>query len=147
ALRGPLRDHLLSGNTTLYWILVTAVVAFGGSYFARGFLAGSRNFALYGALLIAESCARVSFALAVAVGLFGGQTAVALGVAAAPVLSLVVVLPLVVRTRVVAAVGRRPRSGEGDGSPFTLTRGGGFAAAVLVIMLSEQTLINAGPLL
>src|SRR5919109_962567 len=47
ALRGPLQDRLLSGNETLYWILVTAALAFGASFFARGFLAGSRRFALY----------------------------------------------------------------------------------------------------
>ena len=32
-------------------------------------------------------------------------------------------------------------------SEFTLAAGGGFAAAVLLIMVSEQTLLNAGPLL
>ncbi|OLE35399.1 MAG: hypothetical protein AUG48_10700 [Actinobacteria bacterium 13_1_20CM_3_68_9] len=80
ALRGPLQDDLLSGNETLYWVLVTAVLAFAASFFARGFLAGSRRFALYGALLLAESTARMSFALAVAVGIASGQTAVALGI-------------------------------------------------------------------
>ena len=30
---------------------------------------------------------------------------------------------------------------------FTLAHGSGFAAAVLLIMLSEQTFLNAGPLL
>ena len=89
--RGPLQDDLLSGDETLYWILVTAVLAFAASFFARGFLAGSRRFALYGALLLAESTARMSFALAVAVGIASGQTAVALGIAAAPLLSLTVV--------------------------------------------------------
>jgi O-antigen/teichoic acid export membrane protein len=34
-----------------------------------------------------------------------------------------------------------------EGSAFTLAHGGGFAAAVLLIMVSEQTLLNAGPLL
>ena len=84
ALRDPLQDQLLSGNETLYWILVAAVLAFGASFFARGFLAGSRRFTLYALLLLAESTARVSFALAVAVGIASGQTAVALGIVAAP---------------------------------------------------------------
>src|SRR5918912_898487 len=35
ALRGPLQDDLLSGNQTLYWILVAAVLAFGASFYAR----------------------------------------------------------------------------------------------------------------
>ncbi len=148
AFRGPLQDGLLSGSETLYWILVTAVLAFAASFFARGFLAGSRRFGLYGALLLAESTARMSFALAVAVGIASGQTAVALGIAAAPLLSLTVV-PLAFAGRAVArsrapATPSAPTSGE---SEFTLAAGGGFAAAVLLIMVSEQTLLNAGPLL
>src|SRR5439155_21947645 len=98
ALRGPLQDHLLSGNETLYWVLVTAVLAFAASFFARGFLAGSRRFALYGALLLAASTVRMSFARAVAGGIASGQTAVALGIVAAPLLSLAVV-PLVFPAR------------------------------------------------
>src|SRR3954447_24569583 len=148
ALRAPLQDHLLSGNATLYWILVTAVLAFAASFFARGFLAGSRRFALYGALLLAESTARMSFALAVAVGIASGQTAVALGIVAAPVLSLTVV-PLAFAGRAVArSRDSGARAGPApDRSEFTLAAGGGFAAAVLLIMVSEQTLLNAGPLL
>ena len=148
ALRDPLQDQLLSGNETLYWILVAAVLAFGASFFARGFLAGSRRFTLYALLLLAESTARVSFALAVAVGIASGQTAVALGIVAAPLLSLTVV-PLAFAGRAVARsraapAPSAPASGQ---SEFTLAAGGGFAAAVLVIMISEQSLLNAGPLL
>ena len=147
ALRGPLQDDLLSGSSTLYWILVGAVLAFGASFFARGFLAGNRRFVLYGALLLAESTARMAFALAVAVGIANGQTAVALGIVAAPVLSLAVV-PLAFAGR--AAVARRsagaPKPAAGQ-AQFTLAHGGGFAAAVLLIMVSEQSLLNAGPLI
>jgi O-antigen/teichoic acid export membrane protein len=144
ALRGPLKDDLLSGNETLYWILIGAVIAYAASFFARGFLAGTRRFLLYGCLLLAESLARMSFALAVAVGIASGQSAVALGIIAAPVLSLTVV-PL--------AFGRRalrdstPAVAEPAKSEFTLAYGGGFAAAVLLIMVSEQSLLSAGPLL
>ncbi len=157
ALREPLEDQLLSGNETLYWILVTAALAFGASFFARGFLAGSRHFALYALLLLAESTARVSFALAVAVGIASGQTAVALGIVAAPLLSLMVV-PLALAARALARnrtappppaptpppPAPAPQSGQPE---FTLAAGGGFAAAVLLIMFSEQALLNAGPLL
>ncbi|MEK6326049.1 MAG: hypothetical protein AABM66_00790 [Actinomycetota bacterium] len=155
ALRGPLEDQLLSGSETLYWILVAAALAFGASFFARGFLAGSRHFALYALLLLAESTARVSFALAVAVGIASGQTAVALGIVAAPLLSLTVI-PLAIAARALA----RRRAGPPPPAPtppppappsgqpeFTLAAGGGFAAAVLLIMFSEQALLNAGPLL
>jgi O-antigen/teichoic acid export membrane protein len=145
ALRGPLQDDLLSGNSTLYWILVAAVLAFAASFFARGFLAGSRRFVLYGSLLLAESTARMSFALAVAVGIASGQTAVALGIVAAPVLSLTVV-PLAFAGRAVSRRAAPPPTQPG-GSQFTLAHGGGFAAAVLLIMASEQSLLNAGPLI
>jgi O-antigen/teichoic acid export membrane protein len=145
ALRGPLQDDLLSGSDTLYWILVTAVLAFGASFFARGFLAGSRRFVLYGALLLAESTARMSFALAVAVGIASGQTAVALGIVAAPVLSLAVV-PLAFAGRAVSRRAAQPPP-RPVGTVFTLAHGGGFAAAVLLIMVSEQSLLNAGPLI
>src|SRR3954463_5760846 len=33
ALRTPIQDHLLDGNSTLYWIGMTAVTAYGASYF------------------------------------------------------------------------------------------------------------------
>ena len=115
ALRDPLQDHLLSGNEALYWILVTATLAFGASFFARGFLAGSGRFTLYAVLLLAESTARVSFALAVAVGIASGQTAVALGIVAAPLLSLTVV-PLAFAGRAMArsrAAGGAAGAGSG----------------------------------
>ena len=150
ALREPLQDELLSGNETLYWIMVGAALAFSASFFARGFLAGTRRFTLYALLLLAESTARVSFALAVAVGIASGQTAVALGIVAAPVLSLTVV-PLAFAGRAVARSRAEPPEPAPPASAssqpeFTLAAGGGFAAAVLLIMVSEQTLLNAGPL-
>src|SRR5215212_1963743 len=146
ALRGPIQDDLLSGSSTLYWILVAAVLAFAASFFARGVLAGSRRFVLYGSLLLAESTARMAFALAVAVGIASGQTAVALGIVAAPVLSLTVV-PLAFAGRAVAQrTAPPPRAGAGE-TQFTLAHGGGFAASVLLIMVSEQSLLNAGPLI
>ena len=148
ALRDPLQEELLSGSEALYWILVGAALAFSASFFARGFLAGTRRFTLYALLLLAESTARVSFALAVAVGIASGQTAVALGIVAAPVLSLMV-LPLAVAGRAMArsrAEARAPAASVSSQPEFTLAAGGGFAAAVLLIMVSEQTLLNAGPL-
>ena len=45
------------------------------SYFARGWLAGNKRFALYGGLVFLESTCRFLFALAVAVGLASGQSA------------------------------------------------------------------------
>jgi O-antigen/teichoic acid export membrane protein len=154
ALRGPIQDGLLDGNETLYWIGVGAITAYGASYFARGFLAGSHRLTLYALLIICESVSRTAFPFAVALGIATGQTAVALGIVAAPTLSLIVVPFAFLRRR--PDVARSADEGQvAPASPatpepeaqFTLAQGGGFAAAVFVIMLSEQTFLNAGPLL
>jgi O-antigen/teichoic acid export membrane protein len=157
-LPGPIEDDLFGGSSALYWILIVTVLAYAASYFARGFLAGHHRFGLYGGLVLMEASSRCLFALAVAVGIAEGQTAVALGMAAAPIVSLAVV-PW--------ALGRRLRAGvaaKGNPDPqaldaaareepsarepeFTLAHGSGFAVAVLLIMLAEQTFLNAGPLL
>jgi len=148
ALKGPLTDDLLSGNESLYWILVGAVLAYSASYFARGFFAGTRRFTLYAVLMLFESVARTAFALAVALGITSGQTAIALGIVIAPFASLLVV-PFAIGRRVRREpAGRAPADDSEGGAPaFTLAHGSGFAAAVLVIMLSEQAFLNAGPLL
>ena len=146
--RDAIQDELFDGSSTLFWILVGTVLAYAVSYFARGFLAGHRRFGLYGGLVLMESCTRVAFALAVAVGVATGQSVVALGMLAAPVVSLAVV-PLG-HAPADGCTGRhRPprRSRPPRRAEFTLAHGGGFAAAVLVIMLAEQTFLNAGPLL
>jgi O-antigen/teichoic acid export membrane protein len=155
ALRTPIQDQLLHGNSTLYWIGVAAVTAYGVSYFARGFLAGSHRLTIYALQIISESIARTAFPAAVALGIASGQTAVALGIVAAPTLSLIVV-PFAFLRRFGTA---EPEPGDSTTAPaappptptraeeFTLARGGRFAAAVFLIMLSEQTFLNAGPLL
>lgn len=91
ALHEQLIHQLFDGYTALYWVLLVGTLAYAGSYFARGWLAGHQYFGLFGALVLMESTSRICFALAVALGLTSGQTAVALGIAAAPLLSLVVV--------------------------------------------------------
>jgi O-antigen/teichoic acid export membrane protein len=164
ALRTPIQDHLLHGNSTLYWIGVGAITAYGASYFARGFLAGSHRLTIYALLIISESIARTAFPFAVALGIASGQTAVALGIVAAPTLSLMVVpLAFLRRFGSEASAGAdgedasegppgesRPEEASAAAAPtdeFTLARGGRFAAGVFLIMLSEQTFLNAGPLL
>ena len=157
SLRGRIEDGVFDGSATLYWVLVVGVLAYGASYFARGWLAGHERFALYGGLVLLESTSRFLFALAVAVGIASGQSAVAMGMAAAPFVSLVVV-PL--------AFARQGREEEGRAGPLvaeldaaqqgpaaeaaeeravelSLRHGAGFAVAVLAIMVAEQTLLNA----
>jgi len=149
ALRGPIQDGLLEGNETLYWVFFGAVLFYAASYFARGFLAGQRRFGPFTALILSESIFRTSFAVLVAVGLMSGQSAVAIGIVAAPSLSLLVVpLAFALRARKEAAqpppVAIESDAGHED---FSMRKGGGFAAAVLVIMFSEQAFLNAGPLI
>jgi O-antigen/teichoic acid export membrane protein len=149
ALRGPLQDDLLQGNETLYWIFFSAVLGYAASYFARGFLAGERRFGLFSLLILSESIFRTTFAVIVAIGLFHGQSVVALGIVAAPCLSLVVV-PLAFARRAPWQAQTKegdPEAAEGVVPEFSLAHGTGFAAAVLLIMFSEQTFLNAGPLL
>jgi O-antigen/teichoic acid export membrane protein len=152
-LRDQLQDGLFAGDQTLYWVYVASVLAFGASFFARGFLAGSERFGLLAGLLMAESASRTCFAVALAVGIAEGRDVVALGIAAAPVFSLVVV-PLAFGRHVATARGPQPADfAPADAEIPTLpgrqalARGGAFAAAVFVIMLSEQVFLNAGPLL
>jgi O-antigen/teichoic acid export membrane protein len=150
--RHPIEDNLFDNHNTLYYVFVVAVLAYAASYFARGFLAGSRMFGLYGGLVFIESVARCMFALAVAIGIASGANVTALGIAAAPVLSLMVVpwaLGGHIRARAAGATEPHEMGGEPDATEpeFTLARGAGFAIAVLAIMLCEQTIYNAGPLL
>lgn len=151
ALRGPIQDGLLEGNETLYWVFFGAVLFYAASYFARGFLAGQRSFGLFTALILSESCFRTLFAVLVAVSILSGQSWVAVGIVAAPSLSLMVV-PFAFARRAkkaqatpLAAPGREAE--ETAPEDFTMKEGSGFAAAVMVIMFSEQAFLNAGPLI
>ncbi len=141
ALRGPIQDDLFDGSAALYWVLVVAVLAYAASYFARGWLAGHQWFALYGALVFMEAVSRLLFAVAVAVGIASGQSVVAMGMAAAPFVSLIVV-PWAFSRRPRAEAARKTEDQEALG----LARGGRFAVAVLCIMVAEQTLLNGGVL-
>src|SRR5262249_28858913 len=121
-LRSPIQDRLLHGNATLYWIGVGAVTAYGASYFARGFLAGSHRLTIYALLILSESVARTAFPTPGALGVASGQTAVALGIVAAPPLSLLVVpFAFFRRFGAPSAEGDAPREaavgGAGEGTP------------------------------
>jgi O-antigen/teichoic acid export membrane protein len=166
-LRHQIQQGMFDGSAALYWILVIGVLAYAGSYFARGWLAGHQRFALYGALVFLESTSRFLFPLAVAIGIGSGQGAVGLGMAVAPFASLSV-MPLAFRRirdhvapaappadpdAVVAAdaagAGEGPAQAQLDesGTDLTMRHGAGFAVSVVGIMFSEQMLMNAGVLI
>jgi O-antigen/teichoic acid export membrane protein len=145
ALRGPIQDSLLEGNEALYWVFFSSVLFYAASYFARGFLAGEQRFGLFVALILSESCFRTIFAVLVAIGILSGQSAVAIGITAAPALSLLVV-PFAFARRAKKESEAPPPPPSEEVEDFSLAHGGGFAAAVLLIMFSEQAFLNAGPL-
>jgi O-antigen/teichoic acid export membrane protein len=140
ALRGPIEDAF--DSSTLYWVFVGATLAYAASYFARGYLAGHQWFGLYGGLVLFESVSRFCFPVAVAVGLASGQSAVALGILAAPLASLLVV-PWALRRHAVAG---RATVTAADARRLTLRAGAGFALSVAAIQLAEQALLNAAVL-
>ncbi len=144
----PLHDTVVQGvfdgSAALYWVLVVGTLAYAASYFARGWLAGHQYFGLYGGLVLMEATSRVAFALAVAVGVASGQTAVALGIAAAPFVSLFVVPAAFARNRS-GRTGSVPPPG-GDPESLSLRGGAGFAVSVSGIQLAEQTLLNVAVL-
>lgn len=147
ALRGLIEGDLFDGSETIYWVFFSSVLFYAASYFARGFLAGSQRFGLFVALILSESCFRTVFAVLVAVDILTGQSAVAIGITAAPALSLLVVPFAFARRAKREGATRRPEPVEGESGEFSFRSGAGFAAAVLVIMFSEQAFINAGPLI
>jgi O-antigen/teichoic acid export membrane protein len=145
AARDRIQNEVFDGSATLYWVLVVAVLAYAASYFARGWLAGHQRFGLYGGLVLMESLSRCLFALAAAIGIAHGQAFVALGIAAAPLLSLIVVpLALYGQDRSGGAPAGASGGSSGGRGGLSLRGGAGFAGAVLVVMAAEQALLN-GP--
>ncbi len=157
ALHHELVDHVFDHYAALYDVLVIGTLAYAASYFARGWLAGHEYFALFGGLVLMESLSRLCFALAAALGITHGQTAVVLGIAAAPFVSLVVVPAAFARRSSerpvsqleeldAAASGPGAESLEQAADELSLRGGSSFAFSVSGIMLAEQTLLNAAVL-
>jgi O-antigen/teichoic acid export membrane protein len=142
--RDRIENQVFDGSAALYWVLVVAVLAFAASYFARGWLAGHQRFGLYGGLVLIESCSRCLFALLAFIGIAHGQSFVALGIAAAPVVSLIVVPLAFLRPGARPATAAPSPEGRQDGG-LTMRGGAQFAGAVLVVMAAEQALLN-GPI-
>jgi O-antigen/teichoic acid export membrane protein len=139
ALHGELVDHVFEHQQALYDVLVVGTLAYAASYFARGWLAGHQRFGLFGGLVLMESTSRISFAIAVALGIAGGQTAVALGIAAAPFVSLVVVPVAFARSRGERSIVSTPLETALAGSA-----GGPADAGILVEEVDEADAALAG---
>jgi O-antigen/teichoic acid export membrane protein len=137
SLHGELVDHVFDRYGALYDVLVVGTLAYAASYFARGWLAGHEYFALYGGLVLMESVSRISFAIAVALGIASGQTAVALGIAAAPFVSLVVVPAAFARR------GGERRQGAAGGVPHAWQKGGELTEPIAV---EGQGIALSGPI-
>jgi O-antigen/teichoic acid export membrane protein len=118
ALKEELVSKVFDHYQALYDVLVVGTLAYAASYFARGWLAGHEYFALFGGLVLMEALSRLCFALAVALGITSGQTALALGIAAAPLVSLIVVPAAFTRNRA-------ERQGQSAGSRGGLHRADG----------------------
>ncbi|MHB1567747.1 MAG: lipopolysaccharide biosynthesis protein [Solirubrobacteraceae bacterium] len=156
-LRSKIQQGMFGGSSALYWILLIGVLAYAGSYFARGWLAGHKRFDLYGALVFLEATSRFIPAVVVAVGLASGQGAVGLGMVIAPFASLSVMPFAFSRLRPGAPAGIPVADAAGEGpahagleeaaADLSLAHGADFAISVVGVMLSEQTLMNAGVLI
>lgn len=146
ALHGELVNHVFEGQQALYDVLVVGTLAYAASYFARGWLAGHQRFGLFGGLVLMESTSRISFAIAVALGIASGQTAVALGIAAAPFVSLVVVPAAFARARP-ARPDRAPggEAAEAGVTPLDEALGARAGAAGTAITADEADAALAGP--
>ncbi len=145
-LRGPIEAELFGGDVLFFWALIVSILGFAVSFYVRGMLAGKGQFAAYAWLLLVDAVAKTACALAVAIGISSGPGLLAIGIAVAPFLSVAVV-PIALsvydedREKASQAVG-----GQDPAPPFTLAQGGSFAAAILVVMLSEQVFLNSGVL-
>jgi O-antigen/teichoic acid export membrane protein len=139
AFHHKLQHDAFDGSLPLYLVLLLGITFYAVSYFARGWLAGHQHFKLYGGLLFMESASRCIFPLLVAIGIVSGEAWVAIGIAVAPLVSLVV-LPFAYHVARKEDAARPPTAVAPDGSKRASAS---FAIWVAGIMLAEQALLNA----
>jgi O-antigen/teichoic acid export membrane protein len=140
--KGPIQGNLFSDEPDLFWAMLGALVGYSFAYFARGLLAGRGLFSLYAALLLCEVLLRLAAVVLVAVGIASGTLPVAVGIALAPLAGLIFIPVGLLWQRATPAAPTQDRLVP----ELTLGSGGTFTVAVLVMMLSEQVLLNSGAL-
>jgi O-antigen/teichoic acid export membrane protein len=134
ALRGVVQGEVLGDSATLWWVWVVAVIAYAGSFLARGWCAGHGRVELYGALLLVESGTRVVGAVALVAGLASGLNAWAVVVAIAPFVTLAAAGAIATQNGTHGPVLRRGGAGR--------RRDAAFASGALGVQLAEQALVG-----
>ena len=129
-------DKAFNGSDALYWILVGATLAYAGSYFARGYLAGHHGSGSTARWSCSSRCRGSASPSPSPWGSPVGRPRWRSGILAAPLASLLVV-PWAIRRH----AGGTSRRGRDRASRR------GFAVAVAAIQLAEQTLVTIGVLL
>jgi O-antigen/teichoic acid export membrane protein len=133
-----LADELFLGDSFFVGALVVGLVAYGVAYVLRGVCAGLGWFSGYALLLVSDGAARLLVALPLVV--VASRDLAAAAMVAAAVASVVV--PVAAGRRVLAPLAR-----HGEGSPFHVGAAVAFAWPATVIAISDQVLVNGGPLL
>lgn len=132
------REQLFLGDGFYVGALLLGLAAYGVAYVLRGVCAGAGWFNGYALLLTVDGAIRV--AVVVPLLLVASRDLAAAAMVAAAVGSVVV--PVLVGRRVL-----RPLVRHGDGAPFHVGAAVAFAWPAAVIAISDQVLVNGGPLL
>lgn len=143
-LRSPIQDRLFDGSGLFFWAFVTSTLGFGLSFLARGYLAGSARVGTFSLVVLVDATIRTTFAFILAVGLVSGVEWIAIGIAVAPAMSALVVLTPARRAPALeVADDARPDIAAPELAEFSRSRGSGFATAVVLVMIAEQTFLNS----
>jgi hypothetical protein len=143
ALKEPIENDVFDGSSTLYWVLVIGTLAYAAVVLRAWLARRARALRALRRARVPRSDLALPVRVAAAIGITSGQDAVAVGIAAAPFVSLVVVPWAFSRRRGDEdrdSIRRRKSRGCGDLHGAT---GWVFTFSVLGIMLAEQTLLNA----
>jgi O-antigen/teichoic acid export membrane protein len=97
-LADPLVEHVFARSEALLWCFLASVLTYATSFLARGTLTGLGDFAGYGTLVLAEAAIRLVLAAGATVGGWRTMTTFGIAIAAAPLLSTVLVTRLGRRT-------------------------------------------------